>query len=135
LSDTTTPSPLAYVPISTGELVDKITILEIKAQRVSDPSKRNTVCKELQLLTAIYAEGARDVVIEALKRELHQINETLWDVEDCLRACERKQTFGEEFISLARAVYKTNDRRAELKRRINEISGSALWEIKSHAPY
>ena len=79
--------------------------------------------------------GEHDVTIKALKDELRQVNEALSDIEDRIRDCEREQNFGEEFIQLARAVYKTNDRRAELKRRINEISGSALMEIKSHAIY
>ena len=115
-------------------MVDKITILEIKAQKVSDPSKRYFVCKELQLLTSIYAEVVHDAAIEALKRELCQINEALWDVEDRLRDCERKQAFGEEFISLARAVYKTNDRRAELKHQINEISDRRFWKLSLTRP-
>ena len=136
MSNAAAPSPLAYAPISIGELVDKITILEIKAQRVRDPRKREAVSKELHFLNEIErAMGEHDVTIKALKDELRQVNEALWDIEDRIRDCEREQNFGEEFIQLARAVYKTNDRRAELKRRINEISGSALMEIKSHAIY
>ncbi len=136
MSNAATSSPLAYAPISIGELVDKITILEIKAQRMRDPRKRDAVSKELCLLNEIdRALGGRDVTIEALRDELRQVNEALWDIEDRIRDCEREQSFGEEFIELARAVYKTNDRRAELKRRINEISGSALMEVKSHAVY
>jgi predicted nucleic acid-binding Zn-ribbon protein len=136
LSNATAPSPLPYAPISIGELVDKITILEIKARRLRDPRKRDAVSKELGLLNEIdYAMGERGVTIKAVKDELRQVNEALWDIEDRIRDCEREQSFGEEFIQLARAVYKTNDRRAELKRRINEISGSALVEVKSHAVY
>jgi predicted nucleic acid-binding Zn-ribbon protein len=136
LSNATAPSPLPYAPISIGELVDKITILEIKARRLRDPRKRDAVSKELSLLNEIdYAMGERGVTINAVKDELRQVNEALWDIEDRIRDCEREQSFGEEFIQLARAVYKTNDRRAELKRRINEISGSALMEVKSHAVY
>ena len=136
MSNATAPSPLPYAPISIGELVDKITILEIKAQRLRDPRKRDAVSKELSLLNEIdYAMGERGVTINAVKDELRQVNEALWDIEDRIRDCEREQSFGEEFIQLARAVYKTNDRRAELKRRINEISGSALMEVKSHAVY
>jgi len=136
LSNATAPSPLPYAPISIGELVDKITILEIKAQRLRDPRKRDAVSKELCLLNEIdYAMGERGVTIKAVKDELRQVNEALWDIEDRIRDCEREQSFGEEFIQLDRAVYKTNDRRAELKRRINEISGSALMEVKSHAVY
>ena len=133
MSNATAPSPLPYAPISIGELVDKITILEIKARRLRDPRKRDAVSKELSLLNEIdYAMGERGVTIKAVKDELRQVNEALWDIEDRIRDCEREQSFGEEFIQLARAVYKTNDRRAELKRRINEISGSALMEVKSH---
>ena len=136
MSNATAPSPLPYAPISIGELVDKITILEIKARRLRDPRKRDAVSKELSLLNEIdYAMGERGVTIKAVKDELRQVNEALWDIEDRIRDCEREQSFGEEFIQLARAVYKTNDRRAELKRRINEISGSALMEVKSHAVY
>ena len=136
MSNATAPSPLPYAPISIGELVDKITILEIKARRLRDPRKRDAVSKELSLLNEIdYAMGERGVTINAVKDELRQVNEALWDIEDRIRDCEREQSFGEEFIQLARAVYKTNDRRAELKRRINEISGSALMEVKSHAVY
>jgi predicted nucleic acid-binding Zn-ribbon protein len=136
LSNAAAPSPLAYAPISIGELVDKITILEIKAQRVRDPHKRDAVSKELTLLNEIdCAMGERGLTIKVLKDELRQVNEALWDIEDRIRDCEREQSFGEEFIALARAVYKTNDRRAELKRRINEILGSPLMEVKSHAVY
>jgi predicted nucleic acid-binding Zn-ribbon protein len=136
LSNPAAPSPLAYAPISIGELVDKITILEIKAQRVRDPRKRDAVSKELNLLNEIdCAMGGRGAAIKALKDELRQVNEALWDIEDRIPDCEREQSFGEQFIALARAVYKTNDRRAELKRRINEISGSALVEVKSHVVY
>jgi predicted nucleic acid-binding Zn-ribbon protein len=136
LSNATAPSPLPYAPISIGELVDKITILEIKAQRVRDPHKRDAVSKELTLLNEIdCAMGERGLTIKVLKDELRQVNEALWDIEDRIRDCEREQSFGEEFIALARAVYKTNDRRAELKRRINEILGSPLMEVKSHAVY
>ena len=136
MSNATAPSPLPYAPISIGELVDKITILEIKAQRVRDPHKRDAVSRELTLLNEIdCAMGERGLTIKVLKDELRQVNEALWDIEDRIRDCEREQSFGEEFIALARAVYKTNDRRAELKRRINEISGSPLMEVKSHAVY
>jgi predicted nucleic acid-binding Zn-ribbon protein len=136
LSNPVASSPLAYAPISIGELVDKITILEIKAQRLREPYKRDAVSRELNLLNEIdCATGGCGVTIKALKDELRQVNEALWDIEDRIRDCEREQSFGEEFIQLARAVYKTNDRRAELKRRINEISGSALMEVKSHAAY
>ena len=136
MSNAAAPSPLAYAPISIGELVDKITILEIKAQRVRDPHKRDAVSKELTLLNEIdCAMGERGLTIKVLKDELRQVNEALWDIEDRIRDCEREQSFGEEFIALARAVYKTNDRRAELKRRINEILGSPLMEVKSHAVY
>jgi len=136
LSNAGAPSPLAYAPISIGELVDKITILEIKAQRVRDPHKRDAVSRELTLLNEIdCAMGERGLTIKVLKDELRQVNEALWDIEDRIRDCEREQSFGEEFIALARAVYKTNDRRAELKRRINEILGSPLMEVKSHAVY
>jgi hypothetical protein len=131
-------SPLDPVlaPVSIGELIDKIVILEIKAARVTDPARLVEVTKELNLLNQIgYGTAETRHEIKSLKQELREVNETLWDIEDRIRDCERRENFGPDFIQLARAVYITNDRRAALKRRINEVSGSAIREIKAHPSY
>jgi tetratricopeptide (TPR) repeat protein len=131
-----TPLGLVSAPISIGELIDKIVILEIKAARMTDPAKLSEVSKELSLLKQIdYGAAEHRQEIKAVQEELRRVNEKLWDIEDRLRECERGSKFGGEFVELARAVYITNDQRATLKRRINEISGSALKEIKAHPAY
>jgi post-segregation antitoxin (ccd killing protein) len=124
------------VPVSPGELVDKITILEIKAARIRDSAKRRHVDHELSLLA-----GARDAQLSAapelavLTAELKAVNERLWEIEDAIRDCERRQDFGPAFVALARAVYQNNDRRSDLKRRINALTGSDLVEEKEYAAY
>ena len=124
------------VEIAPGELIDKITILEIKAERIADQAKVKNVRIELGVL-----ESARDAAIIAsvaltnLTTQLKQVNEELWDIEDNIRDCERDKDFGDKFIELARAVYHTNDRRAALKRDINKLLGSKLVEEKSYADY
>jgi len=123
-------------PVSIGELIDKVTILEIKAQKIADADKRAAVMKELNFLNAVdLGAAARGSEVLALKEGLRQVNETLWTVEDDLRACEHASDFGPRFIELARSVYRTNDRRAELKRQINVLCGSALTEVKLHPTY
>jgi hypothetical protein len=123
------------IPVSAGELVDKITILRVKAARI-DPSKRANVTKELALLEAVAARDLSDVQgLEALTADLQTVNAALWDVEEGKRDCERRQDFGPAFIALARRVYVENDRRAAIKRRINEAAGSDLIEEKSYRPY
>jgi tetratricopeptide (TPR) repeat protein len=125
-----------WVPVSVGEFIDKIVILEIRAARIADPEKLGQVTKELALLNQIdFGDAEHRHEIGALRDELKQINQALWDIEDQIRECERAQDFGPEFVELARAVYKTNDRRAELKRAINEISGSAIVEMKAYPAY
>jgi len=127
------PSPTPIVPVSWGELIDKITILEIKAERIADPAKRANVARELAALNAVRDQGrARAEGLAALTRELRQVNEALWTIEDDIRECEAKGDFGPRFVALARSVYKYNDRRAALKRRINELLGSELIEEKSY---
>jgi len=127
------------VPISVGELLDKITILEIKAERIADPAKLANIRVELEALDRLRRglpldrPGIRRDEIAALVDELGQVNRRLWEVEDLLRDCERAQEFGAEFIRLARAVYKENDLRARLKRRLNEETGSELVEEKSYS--
>jgi len=124
------------VEIPSGELIDRITILEIKAQRVTDPEKLNNVEKELRTLT-----NTRDCFIQPsaelaeLTSQLKAVNEALWEIEDGIRDCERAKDFGPRFVELARSVYRNNDRRAELKRKISILLGSNLIEEKSYKPY
>ena len=122
------------VPIATGELIDKITILEIKAARISDAAKTANVGVELALLLARRDEAlAPDPVLDRLAARLKAVNERLWDLEDQIRDCERRQDFGPSFVNVARSIYRANDQRASLKREINVASGSKLMEEKSYA--
>ncbi len=125
-----------HVPISPGELIDKITILQIKSDRMTDPAKVANVRTELGLLQATWqssSHSTHDITQEWA--ELRRINETLWDIEDKIRDQEREQRFDQEFIELARAVYVTNDERAAVKRTINTKLGSRIVEEKSYAKY
>ncbi len=124
------------VEVSPGELIDKITILEIKAERISDPDKLTNVHRELRSLSATRKEALdTSPELDEFTAELRRINELLWEIEDDIRDCERNGDFGERFIELARAVYRTNDRRAAAKRKINELLGSELVEEKDYADY
>ncbi|NQV85093.1 MAG: hypothetical protein HQ494_14880 [Rhodospirillales bacterium] len=124
------------IEIAPGELVDKITILEIKLERITDDGKLANVRLEWETLIK-----ARDGAIEAtpeldrLSADLKAANEALWDIEDEIRDCERNKDFGDAFVQLARSVYISNDKRAALKREINELLGSSLIEEKSYAAY
>jgi Family of unknown function (DUF6165) len=124
------------VPVSPGELIDKLTILEIKSERMSDAAKLANVRLELQLLSDLWnkSDYAR-IDIRTEWAELKRINAALWDIEDEIRDEERHQRFGEQFIKLARAVYVTNDERAAVKRVINDKLGSKIVEEKSYASY
>ena len=124
------------IPASAGEVIDKITILEIKLARIADPAKRANVAREHEALSAAWrAAVPDDAPIAGLVAGLRQVNEELWDIEDEIREQERRLDFGADFLRLARAVYHTNDRRAALKRDINARLGSALVEEKSYAAY
>ena len=124
------------VEISVGELIDKITILEIKSQRIDDPNKQANITRELELLRRVrHQDVPGSPELEALARELKSTNEMMWDIEDRVREHERNSDFGDEFIEQARSVYHTNDRRAALKRNINELTGSKLVEEKSYTRY
>ena len=124
------------VPISPGELIDKITILEIKSQRMTDPAKLHNVRTELAMLNGTWTASAYSATdIAAEWRGLREVNAALWDIEDRIRDKERDRSFDGEFIELARAVYVTNDERAAIKRRINTKLGSGLVEEKSYAAY
>ncbi len=122
------------IPSSMGELFDKITILQIKAARISDPGKLKNVGHELTLLEALAAENSSLSGHADLMAELKAVNEALWEIEDHIRDCEREQDFGPRFVALARAVYQTNDKRAEIKKQINVLSGYDIVEEKSYAP-
>ncbi len=123
------------IPVSAGELIDKITILRVKAARI-DAAKLANVQKELALLEAVAAKDLAAVPgLDTLSAELEAVNAILWDVEEGKRDCERRGDFGPAFIALARQVYRDNDRRAAIKRRINEAAGSDLVEEKSYRPY
>ena len=123
------------VPVSWGELIDKITILEIKSERISEPSKLGNVKKELDLLASKLGSRAGQSEVLRIKDALRGVNGSLWDIEDEIRACENAGDFGSRFIELARSVYITNDRRAELKRELNTVLGSDLVEEKSYQAY
>ena len=124
------------VEIGSGELIDKITILQIKSERMSDAAKLANVRLELSELSA-----ARDACLpasdelEALSAQLKGINEALWVIEDDIRACEAEKDFGEKFIALARAVYVTNDQRAAVKKQINLLTGAKIIEEKSYTEF
>ncbi len=124
------------VPISWGELVDKITILQIKLDQLSAPEALGNVQKEYdQLQKILIKQVSENMELVALQEKLHSVNQALWKVEDELREKEREKCFDEEFIQLARSVYYTNDERALIKREINTLLGSALVEEKSYADY
>ena len=120
------------VPVSWGELLDKITILEIKAERLSGEGARANVLHELSVLSEAASAAVADRQIAALKAVLRQVNESLWSIEDQIRDYEARQVFDAEFVRLARAVYRNNDERGRLKRRINELLGSAIVEEKQY---
>jgi len=120
-------------PISVGELCDKITILEIKASMLTDPGQRSNVLRELAGLEAVRdREVAPTTELQGFCGELKAVNRRLWDIEDALRIHERDGRFDARFVELARGVYRENDRRAALKRRINELTRSEIVDEKSY---
>lgn len=128
------------VPVSWGELIDKIAILEIKSERIADTAKLANVRTELAALAEMRDANLPSdqkvlATLAALTADIKTVNEALWEIEDDIRDCERDKDFGPRFVELARAVYKTNDRRAALKRDINMLLGSALVEEKSYQSY
>lgn len=136
-SASSTPAAgMVAVPVSLGELIDKITILEIKSERMTDEKKLANVRKELALLRSVTeAQKLSGPDFDRVYAALKSTNEALWVIEDDIRDCERAKDFGPKFIELARAVYFTNDERAAAKRKVNDLLGSALIEEKSYAPY
>ncbi len=128
---------MIMIPVSAGELIDKITILSIKAERITDPDRLARVQQELGLLVAAGAAALPEPPPElpALTAELKAVNATLWQIEDEIRDCERNKDFGARFVELARAVYVTNDRRAAVKGEINRVLASEILEVKSYQAY
>lgn len=123
------------IEVGSGELIDKITILQIKTERIKDAAKLSHVRYELGMLQAVQAGLPESAALAALTDELKQTNESLWEIEDAIRACEAAKDFGDRFIQLARAVYKTNDQRAALKKQINQLTGATVVEEKSYTKF
>ncbi len=124
------------VSVSWGELIDKVTILQIKLDRMTDPDKLRNVRTEMEALAEARSQAlGGHPEIAGLEAELKQVNEVIWENEDDLREWERKKVYGPEFVLCARTAYRMNDRRSDLKRRINALLGSALVEEKSYTPY
>ena len=124
------------IPVSWGELFDKLTILEIKQARIDNQQKLANINKELEALRRVCSDHQLpEEALQEMIDELRRTNESLWEIEDDIRSCERHKDFSDAFVKLARAVYKTNDRRAEIKLRINRLLGSELIEEKSYEAY
>jgi len=122
------------IEISPGELLDKLTILRIKAQRIHDPARRQNVMKELEILENVRRKAIPDTpALRDLTTELSRINLELWDVEDSIRQHEAKKNFSQQFIESARSVYRLNSIRTQLKRRINELLHSPIQEEKQYS--
>ena len=125
-----------FAEISVGELMDKISILEIKQKNLKDKEKIKIVSKELESLNNCFQKDVHITdQIKSLYEDLKKINTKLWNIEDGKRDCERNGDFGEKFIKLARSVYIENDQRAKIKNKINRLSGSNISEVKSHEEY
>ena len=124
------------IEASPGELLDKISILEIKAERITDKAKLANINHELSVLTKVKGDSiATDAVLDALFVELRAVNAKIWNIEDAIRDKERVKSFDAEFVELARSVYINNDHRADIKRRINTHFDSAIVEEKSYSRY
>jgi|TARA_A100001011_G_scaffold366504_1_gene419114 hypothetical protein len=125
-----------YAEISVGELLDKISILEIKQKNLKDNEKIKIVNKELESLNmTLNKDVTMTEEIQSLYQDLKKINSILWDIEDGKRDCERNKDFGDKFIELARSVYIENDNRSKIKNKINQLSGSNISEVKSYDKY
>ncbi|WP_068118192.1 DUF6165 family protein [Tropicimonas marinistellae] len=122
------------IPVSFGELIDKITILEIKCRQIEDTAKRALAEAELAELRAILDALPRPEGYAALKQDLFDANMALWVAEDRIRACDAAGEFGPEFIALAQSIYRQNDRRFRIKTRLSQAAGSVIREVKSHVP-
>jgi hypothetical protein len=121
------------IPVSIGELYDKISILEIKSERIQVKDKLTNIEMELHLLNEVASSLPNlDIFLSELNGQLKAVNEALWDCEESIRDYERRGVYGQEFVGTARAIHRNNDRRAEIKRQINLRSGSSLVEEKSY---
>jgi len=129
------PQQEILVPISVGELMDKITILEIKSECIKNPAQLKNIVHELEALRAVRLGHIDRAMLDKLSAELKTVNAKLWDVEDAIRDCDARGDFGAPFIELARAVYRLNDERSRLKKAINLASGSRLVEEKSYKSF
>lgn len=124
------------IPVAPGELVDKLTILQIKSERISDPAKLKNVRHELEaLMSAFQSQLPQSADLTSLMADLKAVNETLWEVEDKIRDCERGKDFGQQFVSLAQSVYRFNDRRFAVKSAINKLFNASIREEKSYKEY
>ena len=123
------------IPISLGELIDKISVLVIKEKKIKDEKKNNLIREELTLLRKTLNEAANNNSINDYLNQLIDVNSALWKIEDEIRDCEKNKKFDQKFIELARSVYITNDRRAEIKLEINNKFGSKIVELKSYTKY
>ena len=128
--------PSIMTEIGSGELIDKITILEIKSDRIADAEKLKNVRHELSVLSTTRDAHLSNIDgLSVLTTRLRAINEALWQIEDDIRACEAQNDFGQKFIDLARAVYNTNDKRAAVKKEINLLTGATIIEEKSYSDF
>jgi hypothetical protein len=126
---------MIYIPVSVGELIDKLSILQVKKNKISNEEKLTLVNKEFELLynlSSVYLDSNK---IENLYHQLCEVNEKLWDVEDRLRVIETEKKFEDEFIDYARKVYFTNDERFRLKNEINQLTDSEIREVKEYVKY
>lgn len=126
------------IKVSNGELIDKLTILEIKMSKITDLDKLNNIRNEWELLSPKVDKVYSSVVVEGLaelQQDLYNVNLTLWNIEDQIRECERNESFGEDFIELARSVYYQNDERSQIKKEINILTCSSIVEEKSYEVY
>ena len=126
---------IVNTPISLGELIDKISILVIKEKKITDEKKNNLIREELTLLRKTLNETANNNSINHYLNQLIDVNSALWKIEDEIRDCEKNKKFDQKFIELARSVYITNDKRAEIKLEINNKFGSKIVEVKSYTKY
>ena len=125
-----------FIEVDPGGMIDKITILAIKSERMTAADKLKNVRHELSVLQSAKAQNVTpSAELDDLEAQLKSVNEALWEIEDDIRQCEADKNFGEEFIALARSVYKQNDKRAALKKEINLLAGSAIIEEKSYTEF
>ena len=122
--------------ISTGELIDKISILEIKLEKIKNKASQDEINKEYNILKEVKNSSIEMTEkLKTLLKEIKEVNLNLWNIEDKLRICEKNKDFGQNFIELARSVYLNNDKRSKIKSKINEVSGSNIKEIKQYVDY